>query len=252
VKVACVQHDIVWESPEENFARLAPMVERAAGAGARLAVLSEMYSTGFSMDAARVAEPVDGPSTRFIVDQARAHGIWICGSLPERGGGGALPYNQLVLASPDGAVHRYAKIHPFKYSGEHVHYAAGTEHVTVDIEGLRTSLFVCYDLRFADEFWPLAPTTDCYVVVANWPEARRNHWRTLLRARAIENQSYVVATNRVGRGGRLRYVGDSTVIGPLGKVLADAGDDETVIVAEVDAAHVAEVRAEFPFLQDRR
>jgi predicted amidohydrolase len=247
-----VQHDIAWESPDENFARLAPMLQRAAGAGARLAVLGEMYSTGFSMDAARVAEPVGGPSTRFIVDQARAHGIWICGSLPERSGGSALPYNQLVLASPDGATHRYAKIHPFSYSGEHEHYAAGTKHVTVDIEGLRTSLFVCYDLRFADEFWPLAPTTDCYVVVANWPEARRGHWRTLLRARAIENQAYVVATNRVGSGGRLTYVGDSTVIGPQGKVLADAGADETVIVAEVDAAHVAEVRAEFPFLQDRR
>ena len=112
------------------------------------------------------------------------------------------------------------------------------KHVTVDIEGVRTSLFVCYDLRFADEFWSLATTTDCYVVVANWPEARRSHWRTLLRARAIENQAYVVATNRVGRGGRLSYVGDSMVIGPEGKVLADAEDDETVIVAEVDAAHV--------------
>jgi omega-amidase len=252
VKVACVQHDIVWESPDENFAQLAPMLRRAAGAGARLAVLSEMYSTGFSMDTARVAEPVDGPSTRFIVEQARAHGIWICGSLPERAHDGALPYNQLVLASPDGATYRYAKIHPFSYSGEHETYAAGGQHVTVDIEGLRTSLFVCYDLRFADEFWSLATTTDCYVVVANWPEARRSHWRTLLRARAIENQAYVVATNRVGRGGRLSYVGDSMVIGPQGKVLADAEDDETVIVAEVDAAHVADVRAEFPFLQDRR
>lgn len=252
MKVAAVQHDIVWEDPGANFTRLAPLVQQAAAGGARLVVLPEMYSTGFSMDVDRVAEPVDGPSTRFLVDQAAAHGVWVCGSLPERADGQALPYNRLVLAAPDGTVHRYAKIHPFSYAREHEHYAAGAEHVTVDIEGLRVSLFVCYDLRFADEFWPLAPTTDCYVVVANWPKARSAHWRTLLKARAIENQAYVVGVNRVGRGPKLEYIGDSAIIGPQGKVLAEGDDQQTVLVADVDPTHVAEVRAKFPFLQDRR
>jgi predicted amidohydrolase len=250
--VAAVQHDIVWEDPDANFARLGPMVAEAAAGGARLVVLSEMFSTGFSMDTDRVAEPVGGPSTQFLIEQAAAHGVWVCGSLPERPDGQALPYNQLVLAAPDGVVHRYAKIHPFTYAGEQEHYAAGTEHVTVDVDGLRTSLFVCYDLRFADELWPLAPTTDCYVVVANWPKARRGHWRALLKARAIENQAYVVGVNRVGRSSTLEYVGDSAIIGPQGKVLAEGEDRESVLVADIDPEHVAEVRAKFPFLQDRR
>jgi predicted amidohydrolase len=252
MRVACIQHDIVWEQPDANFARLGPMVAAAAADGAALVVLTEMFSTGFSMAVDRVAEPVDGPSTGFLREQARRHGVWVCGSFAERDGAEPRPYNQLVLASPDGVLHRYAKIHPFTYSGEHERFAAGTEHRTVDVGGVRTSLFVCYDLRFADEFWVLAPATDCYVVVANWPAARRAHWQTLLRARAIENQAYVVGVNRVGRGGRLDYAGDSVVVDPLGEVLVDAGGAEGVALADVDPSRVAAVRAEFPFLQDRR
>jgi predicted amidohydrolase len=252
MRVAGVQHDIVWEDPAANFARLAPRVGTAAAGGARLVVLTEMFSTGFSMAVDRVAEPVDGPSTRFLVDQAAEHGVWVCGSLPERPEGQTLPHNQLVLASPDGAVHRYAKIHPFTYAREQEHYRAGAEHVTVDVDGVRVTLFVCYDLRFADEFWACAHDTDCYVVVANWPEPRREHWRTLLRARAIENQAYLVGVNRVGRGGKLEYVGDSSIIDPNGETLAEATGSEAVISAEVDPAHVADVRARFPFLADRR
>jgi len=252
MKVAAIQHDIVWEDPEANFARLAPLIEHAVAEGARLVVLPEMYSTGFSMDVNRVAEQVDGPSTRFLLDQATQHGVWVAGSLPERAEGQQLPANRLVLAAPDGSAHRYSKIHPFSYAREHEHYVGGDTHVTVDVEGLRTSLFVCYDLRFADEFWVLAPSTDCYLVVANWPESRRGHWRALLEARAIENQAYVVGVNRVGSGGKLAYVGDTMIIGPEGTVLAEGSDRESVLVADVDPAHVADVRARYPFLQDRR
>ena len=253
MKVAAIQHDIVWEDPAANFAHLAPMIEQAASDGARLLALTEMYATGFSMESDRIAEDPDGPSTTFLVDQAREHGVWVCGSLPERTPGHELPTNTFVLAAPDGTVHRYAKIHPFSYSGEHERYSAGDKHLTVDVEGVRVSCFVCYDLRFADEFWSLAPDTDCYVVVANWPEVRREHWRVLLRARAIENQAYVVGANRVGTAGSLEYVGDSRIIGPLGSVRAE-GDEgkEQVVIADVDPARVTEVRAEFPFLADRR
>jgi predicted amidohydrolase len=252
MKIAAIQHDIVWEDPEANFARLAPRIGAAADAGARLVVLSEMYSTGFSMHTERTAEPTGGRSTTFLVDQARGHGVWVCGSITERPGGQDLPFNRLILAGPDGSVTRYAKIHPFSFAREHERFAAGHEHVVADVEGLRVALFVCYDLRFADEFWALAPAVDCYVVVANWPAARRDHWRTLVRARAIENQAYVVGVNRVGRGGSLEYAGDSCVIGPFGEVLAEASGSEAVLVSEVDPAEVARVRAEYPFLADRR
>ncbi len=254
MKVAAIQHDIVWEDPAANFVRLAPMVAAAADAGARLVVLTEMYSTGFSMHTERVAEPVDGPSVAFLVDEASRHQVWVCGSVPEVHPDDRRPANTLVLAEPDGAIHRYRKIHPFTYGGEHERYAPGQQHVTVDVEGLRCSLFVCYDLRFADEFWTLGPETDCYVVPANWPAARRDHWRTLLRARAIENQAYVVGVNRVGSGGGLDYVGDSAVVGPLGEVVAEAppGAHEAALLADVDPAVVAATRSEFPFLADRR
>jgi predicted amidohydrolase len=252
MRLGLVQHDIVWEDPRANTARLAPMIERAAGAGARLVALAEMCTTGFSMATDRISEAPDGPSTTFLLEQAARHAVWLCGSLPIRDVGEDRPYNRLVVASPDGDITHYDKIHPFSYAREHERFAAGSERVTFTVDDLRVSLFVCYDLRFADELWDLAPGTDCYVVVANWPAARRDHWCTLLRARAIENQAYVAGVNRVGTGGKLEYAGDTMLVDPFGEVVASAGDEETVIVAEASPARVAEVRARYPFLQDRR
>ena len=252
MRVAVVQHDIVWEDKEANFARLAPRIEGAAAAGARLVVLSETFSTGFSTRVDATAEPVGGPSSQFLLEQAAAHDVWVCGSFPEIATEGKAPFNTLVLAGPDGTAHRYRKIHRFGYGGEDDRFSAGSDRVTVEVDGLRFTLFVCYDLRFADEWWAVATDTDVYVCVANWPESRRHHWQALLRARAIENQAYVVAANRVGRGGDLDYAGDSAVVDPMGEVLASGSRTEALLVAEVTAERVADVRAEFPFLADRR
>jgi predicted amidohydrolase len=157
-----------------------------------------------------------------------------------------------VLAGPGGELHRYAKIHPFSYGGETDHYAAGSDTISVDIDGVRTTPFVCYDLRFADVFWEAAPPTDLYLVVANWPAARRLHWRTLLVARAIENQAWVVGVNRVGSGDGLEYAGDTAIIDPMGQTVASATTEaEEIVVAEVDTAAVRQTRTRFPFLHDR-
>jgi predicted amidohydrolase len=253
MRVAAVQHDIVWEDARANFARLAPMIGEAASEGARLVVLTEMCTTGFSMRTEQIAEPFEGPSSRFLQEQAAAREVWVCGSIPECEPGDDKPANCLVLASPTGEQFRYRKIHPFSYSGEHERYAAGDGFVTLSVDGVRLSLFVCYDLRFADEFWALARNTDCYVVPANWPVQRRDHWRTLLRARAIENLAYVVGVNRVGSGGGADYVGDSAIIGPFGEELVDGdGAGETVLYADVDPAVVQRTRERYPFLADRR
>lgn len=252
MRIAGVQLDTVWEDRERSFARAMPWIDAAAAAGARLVVLPEMFACGFSMNTARIAEPFGGPSAKFLEEQARRHRLWICGSVPELTPGAERPHNTLIVAAPDGTLHRYRKIHPFTYADEHHHYAAGTERVTVDVEGLRCTLFVCYDLRFADEFWAEAPRTDCYVVVANWPSTRRAHWTTLLRARAIENQAYVVGVNRVGTGGNLDYAGDSRIYDPYGEALATAAGIETLLIAEVDPAVVEQARERFPFLSDRR
>ena len=192
------------------------------------------------------------PSTRFLRDKAEEHGLWITGSLPERAAGAEKPHNTMVLAGPGGEVHRYHKIHPFSYGGEHEHYQAGTDFVTVTIEGVRFTCFICYDLRFADEFWATAKETDAYLVVASWPEARRHHWTSLLMARAIENQAYVIGVNRVGSDVNLSYKGDSRIIDPLGNVLAAAAEQETLLIADLDASVVEQTRRTLPFMQDRR
>ncbi len=252
MRVAALQSDIVWEDPEANFERLRPWVAAAAGAGARLLVFPEMYSHGFSMATERIAEPVDGPSTRFLLEEAERFGLWLAGSIPELADGADKPSNTMIVAGPGGTIYRYRKIHPFSYAGENEHYQAGEERVSVVIEGVRFTLFICYDLRFADEFWATAAETDVYLVVANWPERRRHHWQALLSARAIENQAYVVGVNRVGQGGGLAYRGDSRIIDPMGEVLAAAAEQETLLIADIDAAVVRQTRQKLPFLLDRR
>ena len=256
LRVAAVQHDIVWCDRDANFERLAPMVGSAVAGGAGLVLLTETFSTGFAFDTPGIGEPEGGPSARFLATMAAEHGVWVGGSCPELDpaapSGDDRPSNTFVLAGPGGTTHRYRKIHPFSHAGEERVVRAGTELVTVAVQGVRLSLFVCYDLRFADEFWGLAQTTDAYLVVANWPMKRRQHWSALLRARAIENQAYVVGVNRVGTGGGLEYSGDSAVIDPLGAELVAASLGETILFADLDTDHVASTRDHFRFLQDRR
>jgi predicted amidohydrolase len=256
MRIAALQHDIAWNDRDANFEHLAPMIRGAAGAGAQLVLCTETFSTGFAVDVPELGEPEGGPSSAFLADQAREHGVWVGGSCPEvppdAPDDDPRPYNSFVLAGPDGTIHRYRKVHPFTFAGEEKWFRAGDQLVTVDIEGLRVSLFVCYDLRFADEFWQLAPDTDVYLVPANWPAKRRLHWQSLLQARAIENQAYVVGVNRVGDGGGLAYSGDSRIVDPLGELLVTAAETETILLADLSAAHVAETRDHFRFLQDRR
>jgi len=256
IRVAAIQHDIAWHDREQNFARLSPMIDGAVAGGSNVVLLTETFSTGFSFDTPGIGEPEGGPSSQFLAEKARALRAWVGGSCPEitpdAPADDQRPSNVFVLAAPDGTTHRYRKIHPFSHADEEKYVRAGADFVTVDVEGVRCSLFVCYDLRFADEFWTLADDTDVYFVLANWPAKRRLHWSTLLRSRAIENQAYVVGVNRVGRGGSLDYSGDSAIIDPLGEVLASGAGVETVLSAEIDAKHVASTRDHFRFLQDRR
>lgn len=252
MRIAAVQHDIVWEDRDANFARLAPQVARAVGAGAELVLLTETFSTGFSMTPG-IGEPEGGPSSRFLAGQAAAHGVWVGGTCPEIADDETLPYNSFVLAGPDGTTHRYRKLHPFTHAGEHERFRAGEKPVMVTIDGLRITPFICYDLRFADVFWRAAPETDVYLVPANWPSPRRHHWQTLLRPRAIENQAYVVGCNRVGTAGDgTEHVGDSRIVSPMGELLATAAGVETVVLADVEAAEVSATRDRLRFLPDRR
>lgn len=266
MKVTGIQCDLVWEDASANRSRLRPRIEAAAAAGAALVVLPEMWPSGFSMATDRVAEPEGGASERFLVEMARATGAAVGGSIaqvPGGGGGrpsppvsaGGRPRNVFVLATAAGAVHRYAKIHPFSYGAESQHYDAGTDVVTAEVGGVRVTPLICYDLRFPELFAAVAGRTDLFLVVANWPEARALHFTALLQARAIETQAFVLGVNRVGSGGGLVYTGGSRLVSPLG-VLVDAADPaapaERDVSGDVDAAEVAAVRGKFPFLADRR
>ena len=250
MKIALLQLDLAWEDVKENHARAAKRLTEAAQAGARLAVLPEMFCTGFSMHPERVAQPPGGMTETWLVAMARGLGLHILAGLPETGD--PLPRNQALLVSPDGEVVKYSKIHPFSYAKEDEHYGPGERVLTCDVEGVRVTPFICYDLRFPEPFRLAADDTDLFAVIANWPDRRRAHWQTLLKARAIENLCYVAGVNRVGEGDKLPYAGDSAVISPWGETLVSAAEDEAVLYADVDPVRVADARARFPVLNDRR
>ena len=250
MRIALLQMDLAWEDVPENHRRATRLLAEAKKGGALLAVLPEMFSTGFSMDSRRIAQPPGGPSESFLREQSARLDLWILASVPEAGE--PSPRNMALLVSPDGSVVRYAKIHPFSYAGEDRVYTAGDRVVTAEIEGMRVTPLVCYDLRFPEPFRTAADETDLFAVVANWPDQRREHWRALLRARAIENQAYVVGVNRAGDGNGLHYAGDSAAIAPLGETIVEADDREQVLFADVDPGVVRKLRSRFPALDDRR
>jgi predicted amidohydrolase len=253
---ACgIQCDLVWEDPAANRQRLQGRVREAAASGARLVALPEMWPTGFSMRPEVTAEPEGAASERFLAELAAETGAAVGGSLAQLPAAGGKARNVFVLATRSGVVHRYAKIHPFGYGGEADHFGAGDALTTIDVEGVRVTPLVCYDLRFPELWAAAAQRTDLFVVVANWPHARAAHWRALLVARAIETQAFVLGVNRVGAGGGLAYDGESALVSPLGELLGDgfgAPGVERIVAGDVDAATVADVRARFPFLADRR
>jgi len=250
MRAALIQLDIAWENPTANHARAATFLKRAADAGADLAILPEMFATGFSMNATRIAQPPGGATEQWLRGMARGLSIHLIAGVAETAA--PLPLNNALLVTPDGEVSRYSKIHPFSLAGEEKVFGAGDRVVTWEVAGTRITPQVCYDLRFAEPFRLAAEQTDVYVVIANWPDRRRAHWQTFARARAIENLAYVLAVNRVGDGDDIHYAGDSAAISPWGETLASAAEVEIVLIVDVDPAQVADARARFTALADRR
>jgi predicted amidohydrolase len=250
VIVAGLQLDIAWEDPTENFLRAERLTSRAAGAGARLLVLPEMFATGFSMRAEEMAK--HAPAIRdFLQETATRLGVWILGGYSEPGV--ARPTNACSLIAPDGReLLHYRKIHPFTLAHEPEHYEAGESLETAEVEGVRVTPMICYDLRFPELFRAAAATTDLFVVPANWPERRSYAWRTLLAARAIDCQSWVLGVNRVGVAEGYPHRGDTSLLDPWGEVVATLPDEPGIVVGEVDAKSVRTAREHFSFLADRR
>ena len=255
LRVSMVQGDTRWHDPAGNRAYYGDLIAPLKGLS-DVVVLPETFTSGFSNDAVGDAETLDGPTVEWIREQAEQLDAAVTGSVQLRVGDDV--FNRMLFATPDGGLRHYDKRHLFSFAKENERYAAGRERVTVEWKGWRILLQVCYDLRFPvfsrnrfDVERPGLPDYDLALYVANWPAARAYPWKTLLRARAIENLSYVVGVNRVGTDGNGHdYCGDSAVIDFVGDAVSECTDQEIVVTTTLQAAELHAHRERFPAMRD--
>jgi len=255
LRISLVQGATRWHDPAGNREYYGDLIAPLHGT-TDLVLLPETFTSGFSNDAIADAETMDGPTVAWISAQARKLDAVVTGSVQLRTEEGV--FNRLLWATPDGGLRHYDKRHLFRYAHEHERYAAGNERLTVEWKGWRICPLVCYDLRF-----PVYSRNrfnverkddldyDLLLYVANWPAARAYPWKTLLRARAIENLCYVAGLNRVGDDGNgLHYAGDSAVIDFLGHPVSECADEEVVSTTTLQAAELLAHRERFPAMLD--
>lgn len=247
--VAIVQSELRWHDAAANRLTFENAI-RDLDSEVDLIVLPEMFTTGFTMDARGQAESMQGSSVNWLRDTARQCGSALCGSLVIEDGGRY--FNRFVMMQPDGTAACYDKRHLFRLAGEDEHYAAGRNLQIVDLQGWRVRPMVCYDLRFP--IWSRRrrhEDFDILIYVANWPSPRHQAWETLLRARAIENQCYVIGVNRVGTDNNgLSYAGGSVVIDFFGNELVNLGREPGSATVALDGTALQEFRERFPFDAD--
>jgi omega-amidase len=248
LSISLVQAPLAWHDPHKNREYFTARLD--SGEKSDLWLLPEMFTTGFTMQPAPVAEPVNGETYGWLTRMAIKHRTHIGGSAVTEEGGRY--YNRFLLADPEGNITSYDKRHLFTMAGEHEVYSKGEKGLVVSVNGWRISFLVCYDLRF-----PVfarnnaAQPYDLLVYVANWPVPRIKAWDKLLMARAIENQCYVAGVNRVGTDDNgMEYNGHSACIDPWGEVIAGGGEDEAVIRTVLDKDKLDDFRRKFPVLRD--
>jgi len=248
LRVALLQYAIEQSAPDANRQKVERLVAQLPP-DVDLVVLPEMFTTGFGPHAVRDAEAMDGPTVEWMKTISRSHGFFLMGSLPVQEG--RTVYNRLVGISPEGHLHYVDKRHLFRYMGEDRAFAAGQKREKWHWKGWSLMPAVCYDLRFP--VWLRNDVQyDLLIVVANWPVARIDAWKTLLRARAIENQAFVIGVNCVGRDAKgVSYGGNSALIRYDGAAMLQAGEVETILHCRIHHHELYKFRAQFPFLDDR-
>lgn len=250
MRFAAVQFDIVWEDKPANHAIIERMIDEAQPAIPRGAfvLLPELGDTGFSFNLNRI---VDDRSLTWARELAQTRGIWLQHGFARRGEDQRGRNCAAIIAPTGDVIGHYEKVHPFSFGREVEHYTGGDHLLVAQCGELTVCPAICYDLRFP-ELWRLGALggAQAFTIGASWPAARQHHWRSLLIARAIENQAYVVAVNRVGNDPHLPYAGGSMIVSPMGEILAEAGDAPAVIQADLDPAALDAWRSKFPALAD--
>ena len=266
--ITSIQANLHWEDKAANLQMLEEKIN-SIKEKTEIVVLPEMFSTGFSMKPELLAETMEGETLQWMKRIAAEKKIILTGSLiiadtVQTGIAGPCYFNRLIWMLPNGQCGIYDKRHLFAYAGEDNHYTAGTKRLIASVKGWKINLLVCYDLRFPVWARQTSPPTsslpgegggeaeyDVLIYVANWPERRIHAWKTLLQARAIENQCYVIGVNRVGKDGNdIYYSGESMIIDPMGAVLYTKKDEEDIFTLTLDKTQLQAVREKLPFLKD--
>lgn len=250
--LSLIQTQLHWEDKTANLHMLQQKIDSIGFT--EVVVLPEMFSTGFSMRPQQLAETMNGPTVQWMQETAARKKIILTGSLMIEEEGRY--YNRLIWMLPNGQYGYYDKRHLFAFAGEDQHYAAGNKRLIASVKGFRINLMVCYDLRFpvwARQQGDSSNTEyDILLYVANWPERRSHAWRTLLQARAIENQCYVVGVNRVGHdGNNIYHSGNSMLVDAMGDIQFEQAHDECIHTCVLSKTTLDEVRSKLPFLRDR-
>jgi omega-amidase len=254
LKVTLIQAQLHWEDKEANL-RMFDEKINSIKERTEVVFLPEMFSTGFSMQSALLAETMDGTAVQWMKKKAAEKNIIITGSLIIEENGEYL--NRLIWMLPNGTYGTYDKRHLFGYAGEHEHYTPGNKRLIAQVKGWKINLNICYDMRFP--VWARntiqpdtnEPAYDLLVYVANWPERRKTAWTTLLQARAIENQAFAIGVNRVGNdGNNIYHSGETSLIDPMGEIIYRKSHDEDVFTYTLQRERLEEVRKNIPFLKD--
>ncbi|HOK80197.1 MAG TPA: nitrilase-related carbon-nitrogen hydrolase [bacterium] len=244
MKICLCQFDIKWENKQENKTRIREILSGIEKNQVDLIIFPETTLTGFSFN--KEITSLMQQDIEFFSDIAQRHSSYVCfGGIDDN-------KNVCITINPQGRlISKTGKIHLFSPSGEPLHHCPERKIVSFCIGKTTITPFICYDLRFAPLFWTSAEKTDIFIVIANWPEKRKAHWKILLQARAIENQAIVAGVNRIGESPDEKYSGDSCVIDPWGNVIIDAESSPGAFVCDIRIEQVSEIRRSFPILKDR-
>jgi omega-amidase len=247
LRIALVQTKLYWENSDKNIGMFSRKLDRISG-NTDLIVLPEMFTTGFTMNAKKLAEDMNGKAVMFLREYSGKLKSYICGSVIIKSG--KKYFNRLIVCSPEGRIQYYDKRHLFSIGKEDLVYSEGRKHLIINIKGWRVTFFICYDLRFP--VWCRNKNNyDAAVFSANWPKERNYYWKNLLLARAIENQCYVAGVNGIGKDGNGYAIsGDSAVISPYGKYIIDAKGRTGIFHTELDKKTLEDFRMKFPVYKD--